>query len=67
MIQEIADAELAQKDNDLLDSNGVHDCRVAIGINNRNGLIVHEARLVGGSDESRVKARRLLKHIKFQD
>jgi hypothetical protein len=67
MLQEMLDAELAQRDNDLLDTNGVHDCRVTVGIYSRNGQIVHEARLIGGSDESRVKAKHLLRHITFQD
>jgi hypothetical protein len=67
MLQEGVDAELARRDNDILDSNGVHDCRVTIGIYSRDGQIVQEARLIGGSEESRVNAKRLLRHIKFQD
>ena len=52
--------------NNLLKSNGLNDCRVSAGFYHRKGQIVQELRLDGGSNESRVKAKRLLRHIKFQ-
>lgn len=66
MMQEKLDTD-ELKANSLLKSNGLNDCRVTAGFYNRNGQIVQELRLEGGSAESRVKAKRLLKHIKFQD
>ena len=54
-------------ENNLLKANGVHDCSVTTGFYSRNGQIVQEFTLEGGSDESRANARRLLRHIKFKN
>lgn len=67
MTQQITDAELGKRDNGVLDAAKVHDCRVAIGYYRKGNHIVHEARLVGGSDASRKKAKSLLRHIAFSE
>jgi hypothetical protein len=65
--QQITDAELANRDNAVLDAAGLHECRVAIGNYRKGNHIVHEARLIGGSDASREKAKSLLPHITFAE
>ncbi|MGA9779169.1 MAG: hypothetical protein ACLPRE_04180 [Limisphaerales bacterium] len=64
---EIADAELAKRANDILDANEIRDCRVVIGRYRKGNNIVHEARLIGGSSASRLKAKSLLPDITFRD
>ena len=65
--QQITDAELAKRDNAVLDVAKIHDCRVAVGYYRKGNHIVHEARLVGGLDVSREKAKGLLPHITFSE
>jgi hypothetical protein len=67
MIMQQIDAELAKRDNAILDGAKVHDCRVAIGQYRKGNKIVHEARLIGGSNTSREKAKNLLPHITFSE
>jgi hypothetical protein len=67
MPQQVKDSELAKRDNAVLDAAGLHDCRVAIGNYRKGNYIVHEARLIGGSDTSRKKAKSLLLHITFAE
>lgn len=65
--QQITDAELAKRDNAVLDAAGLQNCRIAIGNYRKGNHIVHEARLIGGSDASRKKAKSLLPHITFSE
>lgn len=65
--QGVTDSELARSANVILDSAGLHDCRVAVGYYRNGNQIVHEARLIGGSDASREKAKSLLPHITFAE
>jgi hypothetical protein len=67
MSQQITDAELAKRDNAILDGAGIHDCRVVIGDYRIGSHIVHEARVIGGSEASRAKAKSLLPHITFSE
>jgi hypothetical protein len=65
--QQITDAELAKRDNAVLDAAGLHDCKVAIGNYRKGNHIVHEPRLIGGSNASRKKAKTMLPHITFSE
>jgi hypothetical protein len=66
--QQITDAELAKRDNAVLDGAGLYDCRVTIGVYKKgNANFDYEARLVGGSNASREKAKSLLPHITFSE
>jgi hypothetical protein len=65
--QQITDSELAKRDNAVLDAARLHDCRVVIGDYRKGNHFVHEARLIGGSNASRTKAKSLLPHITFSE
>jgi hypothetical protein len=67
MPQQTIDDELTKKANFVLDSAGISDCRVTVGPYRRGSHIVHEARLDGGSDASRKKAKSLLPDINFPE
>jgi hypothetical protein len=56
---------MVAKANTILDDGGIHDSRVTIGYykNGNSPVPLLEARLVGGSNISREKAKNLLKGI----
>jgi hypothetical protein len=65
MSLEIIDSESDKRANDVLEVNGVHDCIYATGVYRNGDHFIRETYLVGGSNKSRAKAKKLLPQINF--